>query len=110
MICLFGSAFFAASETALTSASLSAWERLQKEKPSIAPAYALWSGEPSLVLATMLFGNMITSLGASVLSTALVRPVAELRHWPTFLYLLVSSFLAGTTILTFGEILPKLYA
>lgn len=110
LACLAGAAFFAASETALTSVSLSAWQKLQRERPRLAGVYALWFGDPNVVLATLLFGNMLASLGASILATAMTRRLAEAAHWPTGVFLLLSSFWAGATLLIAGEILPKLYA
>src|SRR4051794_40555102 len=109
VLCIAGAGFFAASETALTSVSLSTWDRLRQERPRVSPAYQLWSGNPSLVMAGLLFGNMVTSLGASVLVGSLVRPVAEHFGLSTGFFILASSILAGSLILIVGEILPKLY-
>lgn len=110
IIFLVASAFFAASETALTSVSLSAWDRLRREKPQVSSAYELWTGNPSLVMATLLFGNMVTSLGASAVAGALMRPIADHLGLSTGFFLLAGSLIAGTTILVLGDILPKLYA
>ncbi|HVO32481.1 MAG TPA: CNNM domain-containing protein, partial [Elusimicrobiota bacterium] len=64
--CLGATALFSAAETALTSVSLSAWDRLRQENPALSPAYRLWTTDPSLVLAALLFGNTLMSLGASI--------------------------------------------
>jgi len=109
-LCLAGAAFFAAAETALMSVSLSAWDRLRQGRPEIETAYNLWSGNPSLVIATLLFGNTLASLGASVVASSLARHWVFTRTWSTVMFLLVTSFFAGSTILIVGEILPKLYA
>lgn len=108
--CLIGSAFFAATETALTSISLSSWDRLRRDHPHLSTAYAFWSANPSLVLATLLFGNMVTGLGTAVLTSALLRPIDERLELPTGVFVLICSAFAGTFLLLTGEILPKLYA
>ena len=38
LISLAAAAYFAASETALTSVSLSGWQKIQRDKPQLAPA------------------------------------------------------------------------
>lgn len=108
VLCLIGAAFFASAETALMSVSLSAWDRLRAERPRVGTAYVLWSGDPSLVIATLLLGNTLASLGASVLASGIVHQFRPMLSSAVFLF--VTSLFAGTTILIFGEILPKLYA
>jgi putative hemolysin len=110
LICLGAAAFFAASETALMSVSLSGWDRLRKERAYIENAYALWSSNPSLVIATLLFGNTLASLGASVVASSLARQIEFSHPLSTAMFLVVTSLFAGSTILILGEILPKLYA
>jgi putative hemolysin len=107
--CLAGAAFFAACETALMSVSLSGWDRLRPQKPSVEATYHLWAGDPSLVMAALLLGNTLASLGASVVAGAYGRDLLA----PTLsmvVFLLLLSFFAGGTILVVGEIIPKLYA
>ncbi len=110
LLFLMSAAYFASAETALTSVSFSTWDRLRTERPRISSAYTLWSEEPSLVMASLLFVNTSCSLGASVVASAMMRHVATAYHLSMGVFLLLSSFLAGTTILIFGEILPKLFA
>lgn len=110
IVCLIACAFFAAAETAFMSVSLSAWDRLKPTRPRVEAAYVLWSGNPSLVLATLLFGNTLAALGASVVASSLARRVILMRSIPGGTALFITSFFAGSTILIFGEILPKLYA
>ena len=110
LVCLAASAFFAAAETALMSVSLSAWDRLRRDRPRVETAYALWSGNPSLVIASLLFGNTLTSLGASIVASSLGSHLASMHPLPTALFLFLISLFAGSTILVFGDILPKLYA
>src|SRR5262245_46837521 len=105
--CLAGSAFFAACETALMSVSLSAWTHLRRDRPRVESAYTLWSQNSSLVIATLLFGNTLTSLGASVVASSFAREVAAERAMSTAMLLTLTSLFAGTTILMIGDILPK---
>jgi putative hemolysin len=110
LISLIGSAFFAAWETALMSTSLSGWERMRKDRPVIQTTYGLWSSNPSLVIAALLFGNMLTSLGASVAAGSMVSDVVGDYPLPAVISFLITTLLIGSTILFLGDILPKLYA
>jgi CBS domain containing-hemolysin-like protein len=109
-VCLAVVAFFAAAETALMSMSLSGWERWRQQAPGVLASYVLWSDQPALVVATLLFGNTLASLGASVLAGALVWNLRAKVRLPHGMAFVLSSLLAGGTILILGEILPKLYA
>ena len=108
--CLAASAFFAACETALMSVSLSAWDRLRQDRPRVESAYLLWSQNSSLVIATLLFGNTLTALGASVVASSLGHHLAVVYSLSIGITLFVTSLVAGSTILILGDILPKLYA
>jgi putative hemolysin len=110
VICLAATVFFSAAETAITSVSLSAWDRLRQERADMARAYTLWSTEPSLVMAAMLFGNTLVSLGAGILANIFLEPLSAKLHWRPSIVILLSSFVVGAFILIVGEILPKLYA
>lgn len=109
-LCVVLAAFFAASETSLMSVSLSAWERMRKDRPRMESAYQLWTGNPSLVLAALLLCTELSSLGASVLTIGLANRLIDLYAWPPAVVLSIFSLVGGTIILLFGEILPKLYA
>ena len=110
VVCIAAAALFAASETALMSVSLSAWERMRKERPRMESAYALWSSNPSLMLASLLLCTDLASLGASVVAVGLANRLIEIHPVYPGAVLLLSSFLACAAILFLGEILPKLYA
>jgi putative hemolysin len=109
-LCLGATAFFGASETALMSVSLSAWDRLRSRWPRVQAAYEQWTSDPSLVIATLLFGNTLASLGASVVANSLALHFAARHPVPVPILLFFTSLFAGATILIFGEILPKLFA
>jgi putative hemolysin len=108
--CIAAAAFLAGSETALLSVSLSSWDKIRRNHPPIERAYQVWTGDPSLVLATLLFGNTLASLGASVVATSGARVIAAHFAISPGMLLFLTSLFAGATILIFGEILPKLYA
>jgi putative hemolysin len=110
LVSLAASAFFAAWETALMSTSLSGWERMRKDRPHIEETYGLWSGNPSLVIAALLFGNTLTSLGASVAAGSLMSRMIGDYPLPAIVGFLLTTLLIGSTILFLGDILPKLYA
>src|SRR5690348_16287460 len=93
LLCLIASAFFAAWETALMSVSLSGWERMRRERSQVQDAYALWSGDPSLVIAALLFGNVLTNLGGSVAIGSTVGELFAKLPLPSPVVLFVSSLL-----------------
>src|SRR5438105_150665 len=89
VICLISSAFFAASETALMSVSLSTWDQLRRDRPRIGAAYRLWSENPSLLIATLLLGNTLASLGASVVAGSLADRLVFVHPVPRALVIFV---------------------
>jgi CBS domain containing-hemolysin-like protein len=106
ILCLGAVAFFAGTETSLTSLSLTAWDRLRREKVTLEKTYKLWTRNPGLMMATVIFGNTLFSLGASVLANAAMRNVG----FSPRVSVLLASLIGGTLILVLGEIIPKLYA
>jgi putative hemolysin len=110
ILCIAGAGFFAASETALMSVSLSTWDKMRPGRPRVEAAYAIWTHDPNLMIATLLLGNTLAALGASVTASSLAGYVFPPHHVPAALALILTSAVAGGTILLFGEILPKLYA
>ena len=75
MICLLVSAFFSASETALTASSRAAMMRLEKQGNRDAGIVNRLLATRERLLGAMLFGNNLTNIAASTLGD---RPVARL--------------------------------
>ena len=107
IICLFLSAFFSGSETALTSLSGPQAQRLAEESNS--RWLELWVEKPIEVLTAILIGNNIVNITASALATDLADRLFEntaYESWAIPVVVGVMTFL----LLTFGEITPKTLA
>lgn len=105
IVCLFGSAFFSSSETALSSLPLTRLEALRERHGRLTrKGLDRWSESPQQLLITILIGNNLVNVLASALATKLA-------------YRLSSDFglslavgLMTVAILVFGEITPKTLA
>ncbi|NQU16684.1 MAG: HlyC/CorC family transporter [Candidatus Saganbacteria bacterium] len=108
---LFFSAFFSASETSLTAISKIRLARLVKEKRMGTKALGSLKKEPSRMLTTILIGNNIVNIWASVLAASLA-----FHYFGNIVGKGESFLVAGVTgvmtfvILVFGEIVPKTIA
>ena len=104
VICLILSAFFSASETALVSISELKAKHLIEEKGRFAKSLELWLLKPNKVLITILIGNNIVNILASVLATDLsVKIFGNIQ-------LAITTGIMTFLILLFGEITPKALA
>jgi magnesium and cobalt exporter, CNNM family len=104
LVCLFFSAFFSASETALTSLSLLRTEQIIERHAVLGRALRVWKNNPNGVLATILIGNNIFNITASALATDLASNLFPSRGIPIAI--------GGMTFLLLfsGEITPKTIA
>jgi len=109
MLCF--SAFFSASETAFTTISKMQVSKLVERKISSAKIIQKLKDEPSKLLSTILIGNNIVNVGASVLGTSLVIAFFEARGAQNIGYILgLATGLLTFFIFVFGEIIPKTVA
>jgi len=97
------SAFFSASETALFSLGRSRLRRLKDQFPQGKNVHRLLKN-PSHLLATIVFSNILVNIGLSSLATVLF--VKLFRDKGVVFSILIS----GVVILFFGEIFPKTLA
>ncbi|AEA33254.1 hemolysin family protein [Hippea maritima] len=104
VVSLIASAFFSSSETALTSLSPLKVSQIVQGGGKNAKYFSLWLNHPNKMLNTILIGNNVVNIFASVLAGDLAMKLSG------------SSQLAATTaimtvlILFFGEITPKTFA
>jgi CBS domain containing-hemolysin-like protein len=105
------SAFFSASETALTSLSRIKVSRLIEQKHRSARIVQQLKANPSEFLSTILIGNNLVNIAASALATSISLRFFFERGWGG------EAVAVGTAtgvmtflILTFGEIIPKTIA
>jgi putative hemolysin len=105
VLCLVGSAFFSASETALTSLPVTRLEALRTRSGRLTHAgLDRWAAAPQDLLITILVGNNLVNVLASALATSIAYRLSE--HFS--LAMVVGLMTLG--ILVFGEITPKTLA
>lgn len=104
IVCLIFSAFFSGTETALTALSDTKVHHLLEKHPYAAGLLKKWMVKPSLILSTILIGNNLVNILASVLGANIAHHY--LGSWADAAAVGVMTFI----LLVFGEITPKTYA
>ncbi len=104
-LCMVGSGFFSASETALTSLPITRLEVLRKRGGRLTRAgLDRWATAPQELLITILVGNNLVNVLASALATSIAYQFSSSGS------LAVVVGLMTLVILVFGEITPKTLA
>jgi len=111
IICIVLSAFFSATETAFTSLSrLKVSHMVERRLPGARLVKKL-KEEPAKLLSTVLIGNNIVNIGASVLATTIVLRTTETMGWGGIgMAAGIATGIMTFFILVFGEITPKTVA
>jgi putative hemolysin len=105
ILCLLGSGFFSASETALTSLQVTRLEALRTRSGRLTRAgLDRWATAPQELLITILVGNNLVNVLASALATQIAYRISD----DGGLAVVVGLMTLG--ILVFGEITPKTLA
>lgn len=104
ILSLFFSAFFSATETALTALSDTKAHDLLEKHPYAAGLLKKWLVKPSLLLSTILIGNNLVNILASVLAARIAH------HYIGSFADAAAVGLMTLIVLIFGEITPKTYA
>jgi Mg2+/Co2+ transporter CorB len=102
--CLFVSAFFAASETALTGASRASMLRLLKQGNREAGVVSTLIGMRERLIGALLLGNNIANIGASALATGIFTA------WFGEVGVLYATGVMTVLVVIFAEVLPKTIA
>lgn len=108
LILLFFSGFFSASETALTSLGKLRIKTLLEREGEKAKDINLWASNPNRFLATILVGNNVVNIGASIMAAFLAMRIFGDK--------LTAGLAWGVTgvvtfvVLVFGELAPKTFA
>jgi Mg2+/Co2+ transporter CorB len=102
--CLFVSAFFAASETALTGASRASMLRLSKNGNRDAGVVSSLIGMRERLIGALLLGNNIANIGASALATGIFTA------WFGEVGVLYATGMMTALVVIFAEVLPKTIA
>src|ERR1700744_3396109 len=104
LVCLLVSAFFAASETALTGASRASMLRLSKQGNQDAVIVSSLSAVRERLIGALLLGNNIANIGASALATGIFTT------WFGDVGVLYATALMTFLVVIFAEVLPKTVA
>src|ERR1700758_3080384 len=105
MVALLGaSAFFAASETALTGASRASMLRLSKQGNSDANVVSELIEMRERLIGALLLGNNIANIGASALATGIFT------QWFGEVGVLYATAVTTILVVIFAEVLPKTIA
>ncbi len=104
-LCLIGSGFFSASETALTSLPITRLEVLRKQGGRFTRAgLDRWASAPQELLITILVGNNLVNVLASALATSIAYRISTNGGLAAVVGVMT------LVILVFGEITPKTLA
>src|SRR5690242_13392990 len=104
LFCLFVSAFFAASETALTGASRASMLRLSKQGNRQAHIVSRLLDMRERLIGALLLGNNIANIGASALATGIFTT------WFGEIGVLYATGVMTVLVVIFAEVLPKTIA
>ena len=104
VVCLLVSAFFAASETALTGASRGSMLRLSKQGNQDADIVSSLSARRDRLIGALLLGNNIANIGASALATGIFTA------WFGEVGVLYATAVMTVVVVIFAEVLPKTIA
>src|SRR5437764_11174285 len=102
--CLLVSAFFAASETALTGASRASMLRLAKQGNRDAAVVSSLLAMRDRLIGALLLGNNIANIGASALATSIFT------GWFGEVGVLYATAVMTALVVIFAEVLPKTIA
>jgi Mg2+/Co2+ transporter CorB len=104
LFCLLVSAFFAASETALTGASRASMLRLSKQGNGDAAVVSDLIARRERLIGALLLGNNIANIGASAIATSIFTT------WFGEVGVLYATAVMTATVVIFAEVLPKTIA
>src|SRR6202007_1346449 len=104
VFCLLASAFFAASETALTGVSRANMLRLSKQGNRDADVVSSLFEKRQRLIGALLLGNNIANIGASALATGIFT------EWFGQVGVLYATGVMTVLVVIFAEVLPKTIA
>ncbi|WP_022669756.1 hemolysin family protein [Hippea alviniae] len=103
-VSLIASAFFSSSETALTSLSPLKVAQIIENGGKEAKYFSIWMNHPNKMLNTILIGNNVVNIFASVLAGDIAMKISGSAQ------LAMTTAIMTILILFFGEITPKTFA
>lgn len=110
IISLIMSAFFSGSEVALFSIDKKKIRDLKKTHRIVGSYIQVLLENPRRLLVTILLGNTIANIAASIISVLIALEVAAAYNIPKEIALLIQIIITTGIVLLVGEITPKLWA
>ncbi len=104
------SAFFSGSEVALFSLNIKKIKREFENHPLLLNYINTLLDKPRRLLITVLLGNTVVNVAASIIAVALALEFAAKTSTPFEVALLLQIILLTILILLFGELIPKVFA
>ena len=104
------SAFFSGSEVALFSLNKKKFKEEFENHPLLLNYINNLLDKPRRLLVTVLLGNTVVNVAASIIAVALALEFAAINNTPFELTLLLQIILLTVLILLFGELIPKVFA
>ena len=104
------SAFFSGSEVALFSLDKKQLNKIEAENSLLSRYIILLLKSPRRLLVTILLGNTIFNVAATIISVSLAVEISKLFNYSLELVLLIQIAALTVFILIIGEITPKLFA
>lgn len=112
-VCIIFSFLFSGTETALLSLAKHKIHQAIEEKKTKNKLLKIWHNNPNKVLVSILIGNNLMNISASALATdfcyKIIKNIFNITDTKGIFLALVIGIMT-LLILTFGEILPKVYA
>ena len=110
LILLFLSAFFSSAETALFSLDKKKINKKSFESPLIKRYLLNLLEHPRRLLVTILIGNTIVNVAASITAVSLALDYSAISILSTNLLLIIEIILLTISLVIFGELIPKVWA
>ncbi len=110
IICLILSAFFSGSEVALFSLDKKKVQDIKKEHRLLGGYISLLIDNPRRLLVTILLGNTIVNVAASIIAVLFALDISKDYNIPEEITLGIQIILLTIIILIIGEITPKIWA
>jgi len=110
ILLLLYSAVFSGSEVALFSLDDKKLDKINKDSGILGKYIVKLLALPRKLLVTILIGNTIANVAASIISVSIALDIAELNSIPIDIALLVQIILLTIIVILFAEITPKVWA
>ncbi len=109
-VLILSSAFFSGSEVALFSLEKTLFKDLKDSKGILDKYIRNLLESPRRLLVTILLGNTVVNVAASILAVSIALDVAKFYNYTIDIVLILQIIVLTVLILIFGEITPKLFA